>query len=127
MRKIIILFVLTTILYSCNKETFTSYLESAGPENIVEVQLHPNSPVLIADGKAALTFKVKAFMEVIDAEGQKDTVSYNIDKLKPEQIEIISSKDERIEGGVYRTSQIDNGSISFTAKIGNSSFPPLFF
>lgn len=124
MRKIIILFVLTTILYSCNKETFTSYLESAGPENIVEVQLHPNSPVLIADGKAALTFKVKAFMEVIDAEGQKDTVSYNIDKLKPEQIEIISSKDERIEGGVYRTSQIDNGSISFTAKIGNTTSKP---
>ncbi|WP_164111843.1 MULTISPECIES: hypothetical protein [Sphingobacterium] len=125
MKKIATFIVLATTLYSCKKEAFTSYLESAGPEKIIEVQLHPNSPVLIADGQAALTFKVKAFMEIIDSEGKKDTVAFNIDKLKPEQIEITSSKNERIEGTVYKTSQIDNGSISFTANIGSITSKPV--
>lgn len=125
MKKIATFIVLATTLYSCKKEAFTSYLESAGPESIIEVQLHPNSPVLIADGQAELAFKVKAFMEVINSEGKKDTVAYNIDKLKPEQIEIISSKNERIEESVYKTSQVDNGSVNFTAKIGTVSSKPV--
>ena len=33
---------------------------------VTRVNLSPNSPVLIADGKAELTFKVKAYMGVED-------------------------------------------------------------
>ncbi len=125
MRKIIILLVLSTLIYSCKKQGLNSYLQSVGSENIVAVQLHPNSPVLIADGQSELKFKVKAFMEIVNEDGKKDTVPFNLDKLEDGLIEINSSKNERIDGDTYRTSDIHNGSIDFTCKIGSVTSKPI--
>lgn len=64
MKKIIlILFVFAAVL-SCKKNEYESYRILPDIEKITRVNLSPNSPALIGNGKAELLFKVKAYMNV---------------------------------------------------------------
>lgn len=66
MRKFIGITILLFSIASCEKDEYTSYRQEANVSNIIDVNLSLNSSALIGDGKAELTFKVKAFSEVRD-------------------------------------------------------------
>lgn len=136
--KTIILSALALLFFACGKNEFDSYLIPQGTEDIIEVALYPNSPVLIADGKAQLTFKIRAYTEVqarISVPYYKDgvtmvrdsffmdTTTLNADRIPEDQITIIASNGEKVQGRTFSTTA-STGEMSFTCRIGDITSEP---
>ena len=64
--KIIGYILLIVLLFSCEKSEYETWLYEPGIEAVDSVAIYPNSPVLIANGKAQLSFLVKAYSFVKD-------------------------------------------------------------
>lgn len=134
----IIIAIFTLLLFACGNDEFDSFLIPQGTENIIKVSLSPNSPVLIADGKAQLTFKVRAYTEiqarmsvVYNEEGVTmvrdsfflDTTVLNPDRIAEDQIVILASNGEKLHGLTFTTT--DPGEeLTFTCQIGEVSSNP---
>ena len=54
--KIIGYILLIVLLFSCEKSEYETWLYEPGIEAVDSVAIYPNSPVLIANGKAQLSF-----------------------------------------------------------------------
>lgn len=136
--KIIILSVFTLWLSACQPNEFDSWLIPQGTENMAAIELYPNSPVLIADGKAQLTFKVRAYTEITahtpvicNEDGHTfvrdsvflDTVALHPDRIAKEQITITASNGEKADGLTFTTTAAA-GEMSFTCQIGNLTSKP---
>lgn len=136
--KTIILSALALLFFACCKNEFDSYLIPQGTEDIIEVALYPNSPVLIADGKAQLTFKIRAYTEVqartsvpyykdgvtmVRDSFFMDTTTLNADRIPEDQITIIASNGEKVEGRTFSTTA-STGEMSFTCRIGDITSEP---
>lgn len=136
--KTIILSALALLFFACGKNEFDSYLIPQGTEDIIEVALYPNSPVLIADGKAQLTFKIRAYTEVqartsvpyyedgvtmVRDSFFLDTTTLNADRIPEDQITIIASNGEKVQGRTFSTTA-NAGEITFTCRIGDKASEP---
>lgn len=136
--KTIILSALALLFFACGKNEFDSYLIPQGTDDIIEVALYPNSPVLIADGKAQLTFKIRAYTEVqartsvpyykdgvtmVRDSFFLDTTTLNADRIPEEQITIIASNGEKVQGRTFSTTA-NAGEMSFTCRIGEITSAP---
>lgn len=136
--KTIILSALALLFFACGKNEFDSYLIPQGTEDIIEVALYPNSPVLIADGKAQLTFKIRAYTEVqartsvpyykdgvtmVRDSFFLDTTTLNADRIPEDQITIIASNGEKVQGRTFSTTA-SAGEMSFTCRIGDMTSEP---
>lgn len=136
--KTIILSILTLLLFACGKNEFDSYLIPQGIEDIIEVDLYPNSPVLIADGKAQLTFKIGASTQIeartsiaYSKDGVTmvrdsfflDTTTLNFDRIPENEIKIMASTGEQVKGLTFSTTT-DAKEISFTCQIGKITSAP---
>ena len=66
MKTVLLVILGCVLLLSCEKQEYESWRTFPDVSKVTRVNLSPNSPVLIADGKAELTFKVKAYMGVED-------------------------------------------------------------
>lgn len=134
----IIISVFAILLFACGKEEFDSYLIPQGTEDIIKVALYPNSPVLIADGKAQLTFKVQAFIEI----QSRTSITYNengvtmvrdsffldtttliTDRIPEDRISITTGNGEKINGKTFSTTS-DASEITFTCQIGKIKSKP---
>lgn len=136
--KTIILSALALLFFACGKNEFDSYLIPQGTEDIIEVALYPNSPVLIADGKAQLTFKIRAYTEIqartsvpyykdgvtmVRDSFFLDTTTLNADRIPEDQITIIASNGEKVQGRTFSTTA-NAGEMSFTCRIGEITSEP---
>lgn len=118
---------------ACQHNEFETDIQYLGTDAIKYVRLYPNSPVLIADGKSSLTFKVKAFTEIertiTDKEGnitnRIDTLEMINDRLPQNEITITTKAGEKINDFSYRTDQIFSGMQEFTAQIGSIKSLPI--
>ena len=66
MKVLFLMILISVLVFSCEKAEYESFRTYPDVSQVARVSLSPNSPVLIADGKAELTFKVKAYMGVED-------------------------------------------------------------
>lgn len=66
MKVLFLMILISVLVFSCEKAEYESFRTYPDVSQVARVSLSPNSPVLIADGKAELTFKVKAYMGVKD-------------------------------------------------------------
>ena len=132
----LIISVFTLLLFACGQDEFESYLIPKGTDDIIEVSLHPNSPVLMADGKAELTFRIRAYTEVdgwqavaYTVDGATldslftDTVALNTDRIPADRIRITASNGETVNGLTYSTTAAA-GEVTFTCQIGNITSAP---
>ncbi len=134
----LIISVLALLFFACGQDEFESYLIPKGTDDIIEVTLHPNSSVLMADGKAQLTFKIRAYTEVDGWQAVAytvngatlvrdslftDTVALNADRIPADQIRITASNGETVNGLTYSTTA-NAGEVSFTCQIGNITSAP---
>ncbi|MEG2340686.1 MAG: hypothetical protein RSB69_08055 [Odoribacter sp.] len=127
-----IIFLFFFLFLSCQKEEFDSQITYLGVDAIKMVRLYPNSPVLMADGKAQLKFKVKAFTEiertkVVNDEKVTylDTMELIYDRLPQSQILIQTADGKKIENFTYTTTEGSGTTKSFVAKIGQVSSTPV--
>lgn len=134
----LIISVFTLLLFACGQDEFESYLIPKGTDDIIEVSLHPNSPVLMADGKAELTFRIRAYTEVdgwqavaYTVDGATlvrdslftDTVALNMDRIPADRIRITASNGETVNGLTYSTTAAA-GEVTFTCQIGDITSAP---
>lgn len=118
---------------ACQHNEFETDIQYLGTDAIKYVRLYSNSPVLIADGKSSLTFKVKAFTEIertiTDKEGnikqRIDTLEIINDRLPQNEITITTKSGETINDFCYKTDQILSGVQEFTATIGSIKSLPI--
>ena len=98
---------------------------------VTRVNLSPNSPVLIADGKAELTFKVKAYMGVedirtIELENEdgvivkdstfRDTIEIKEDRIPKEDIKIYLEDGTPVDWA-FRTTEQAGVTVRFKASV----------
>ena len=134
----LIISVFTLLLFACGQDEFESYLIPKGTDDIIEVSLHPNSPVLMADGKAELTFRIRAYTEVdgwqavaYTVDGATlvrdslftDTVALNTDRIPADRIRITAANGDTVNGLTYSTTAAA-GEVTFTCQIGNITSAP---
>lgn len=130
--KPIIIALITLLFLACQQDEFEAKIQYLGTDAIKYVRLYPNSSVLMADGKAQLKFKVKAFTEIertktVDNQQVTylDTMELIYDRLPQEQISVATADGQKIENFTYTTNQVGSGSQRFIAKIGNISSEPV--
>ena len=131
MKNIILLLFAAGVVLSCKQEEYTGYLTHDGMEEVALITLSPNSPVLTADGRSELVFKVKPFMEVehtrrveyiVDNRSVVKDSTYAVimavrpDLIDPADITITASTGETLDGLTYKTSTGAGGEVTFTAK-----------
>lgn len=130
--KPIIIALIALLFLACQQDEFEAKIQYLGTDAIKYVRLYPNSSVLMADGKAQLKFKVKAFTEIertktVDNQQVTylDTMELIYDRLPLNQISISTADGQKIENYTYTTNQVGNGAQRFVAKIGNISSEPV--
>lgn len=139
MKKIAFLLLSAALFSACRNTEYESYLETMSLDNVTKVSLNPNSPVLVADGVAELTFVVKAFMNVenkrtvevvINGENVVRDSVFKIetlvkaDRLSVDEMEIRSSRGEIIENFKYSTDTGAGTEIEFTCTVGGKVSAP---
>lgn len=130
--KPIIIALITLLFLACQQDEFEAKIQYLGTDAIKYVRLYPNSSVLMADGKAQLKFKVKAFTEIertktVDNQQVTylDTMELIYDRLPLNQISVATADGQKIENYTYTIDQAGSGSQRFIAKIGNISSEPV--
>ncbi len=131
--KAILVLMIILFFCSCQQDEFETDIQYLGKDAVKYVCLYPNSPILIADGKSSLTFKVKAFTEVertvTDKEGNLihriDTLEMINDRLPQDEIIITTKDGEIINDFCYVTNKSQDTIQEFVAKIGATSSLPI--
>lgn len=130
--KIIAYILLIVLLFSCEKSEYETWLYEPGIEAVDSVAIYPNSPVLIANGKAQLSFLVKAYSfvkdkrtieQVINGEHiVKDSVfttvsAMKMDRFEASDIQIKTGDGKLIEGQKFSTTEGAGTDIEFVCTI----------
>ncbi len=130
MRNIFIILIFA-ISVSCTKTEWIAQKIECTSDTIIYVNLSPNSPVLIADGKATLKFKVKAFTEAsfvqkveetVDGETKvvekefKEKVEINSDRISKEDIKIYKEDGTPVDWE-FTTTDLSSEYITFIASV----------
>lgn len=139
--KILLAILILLLAGACSESAYEAWVEPIGVEDVTSVKLSPNSPVLIADGKAELKFDVRASVEVTDKRTieiienghpvVKDSVFTTITILKPDRLPedavVIKTLDgEVVNGGVFRTDKGAGSQIGFTCTVNGVSSAPCY-
>lgn len=104
----------------CDNRVRVPEVPGVGPDAITEISLSPESPVLIADGKAELTFLVRCYYQV-----GKTKARMLEGRLPLDKITITSSEGKTIKATDPYTTTTDRETLSFTAKIGDITSTPI--
>lgn len=116
---------LILIFFSCKKTPFESFLIRSGVDEIIDLKVYPNSPILTADGKSSLEFLVKAFVEV-----QKgsflDTVIYELSAEDLMNVHIKTGSGELIKDFKYSTHNTNLTVESFVAEFNGVNSLPVY-
>ena len=130
--KIIGYILLIVLLFSCEKSEYETWLYEPGIEAVDSVAIYPNSPVLIANGKAQLSFLVKAYSfvkdkrtieQVINGEHiVKDSVftkisAMKMDRFAASEIQIKTRDGKLIEGQKFSTTEGAGTDVEFVCTI----------
>ena len=130
--KIIGYILLIVLFFSCEKSEYETWLYEPGIEAVDSVAIYPNSPVLIANGKAQLSFLVKAYSfvkdkrtieQVINGEHiVKDSVftkisAMKMDRFEASDIQIKTGDGKLIEGQKFSTTEGAGTDIEFVCTI----------
>lgn len=130
--KIIDYILLIVLLFSCEKSEYETWLYEPGIEAVDSVAIYPNSPVLIANGKAQLSFLVKAYSfvkdkrtieQVINGEHiVKDSVftkisAMKMDRFEASEIQIKTRDGKLIEGQKFSTTEGAGTDVEFVCTI----------
>lgn len=119
----ILLLVSVFPVTSCNNmlDQDLKDVQYKGEHDIIKVNIYPNSPVLIADGKAELNFKVHCIYTL------QDTLEFPLieDRIPYDKIKITSSDGQTFKvTEPYRTkTKVDK--VTFTATVGNIKSAPV--
>lgn len=107
-------FALLLTFFSCNKDYEVGQVTFIGFDKISKVELSPNSPQLIADGKAELKFSVKCYYLINDT----TEIKMIMDRVPVDEIKITSSEQKTVtlKEGYTTTSNAD--SLYFTCTVG---------
>lgn len=105
------------VLLSCQKEESLDEVKFIGIDKISKIELSPNSPQLIANGKARLDFKVKCYYIINDTV----EVPMIMDRIPIKEIKITSSENKTFELNKGYTSSGKTDSVYFTCTIGNKT------
>ncbi len=139
--KIQLAILILLLLGACSESAYDAWVEPIGVEDVTSVKLSPNSPVLMADGKAELRFDVRASVKVtnkrtieIIENGHpvvKDSVFTTTTTLKPDRlpedaVTIKTLDGEEIVGGIFRTDKGAGSQIGFTCTINGVSSAPCY-
>lgn len=114
----IIVFIAALILFSCQKEMEVAEVQFVGLDKISRVELHPNSPQLIADGKAELRFKVKLYY----LNGEEE-VAMIADRVPLNEIKITSSDGKTFSANEGFSTTAKAGEMTFTCSVGKTISP----
>ena len=141
MKKINIAFAfLVLALAGCRNNEYDSWLTTMSMTEVSNITLNPNGQVLVADGKCALTFVVKATMDVKDTRTVELIVSgenvvqemdfetntlVKSDRLAGESFEIKSSRGEVVENFTFSTTEGAGSEISFTCTLNDKVSAPV--
>lgn len=126
MKKIFLQYIMPVVLLlalgSCKKGVYdvqeTIYI---GADKINRIELSPNSPVLVADGKSELSFKVKCYYPVNDSVN----VAMIQDRIPFDKLIIESSEGKKISPNEPYVTSTDMRSLTFTCKYGNIASEPV--
>lgn len=131
MKTVLLVILGCVLLLSCEKQEYESWRTFPDVSKVTRVNLSPNSPVLIADGKAELTFKVKAYMGVedtrtIELENEdgvivkdstfRDTIEIKEDRIPKEDIKIYLEDGTPVDW-VFRTTEHAGETLRFKASV----------
>lgn len=107
--------IFLTLFFSCKQDMEIQSVEFIGIDQITKIELYPNSPQLISDGKSELRFKVKCYYTI------NDTVEVPIpmDRVPISEIKITSSEHKTFGLNEGYTSRGDSDSVRFTCSVGN--------
>lgn len=126
---------------ACSESGYEAWVEPITVGDVYSVKLSPNSPVLIADGKAELSFDVRASVKVeekrtieIIENGHpvvKDSVFTTSTVLKPDRLPeeavVIETLDgEKVSGRVFRTDKGAGSEIGFTCTVNGVTSNPCY-
>lgn len=106
------------VLFACQKDTEVAKVEFVGLDKISKVELYPNSPQLIADGKAELKFKVKLYYL-----NGKDEVAMIADRVPLEEIKITASDGKTFTANQGYTTTAKTDEATFTCTVGKIVSP----
>lgn len=101
-------------LFSCQPETEMEKVQFIGLDKISRVELHPNSPQLIANGKAELKFKVKLYYK-----NGEDEVAMIADRVPLNEIQITSSDGKTFAANQGYSTTATTDSAYFTCTVGD--------
>ena len=131
MKTVLLVILGCVLLLSCEKQEYESWRTFPDVSKVTRVNLSPNSPVLIADGKAELTFKVKAYMGVedirtIELENEdgvivkdstfRDTIEIKEDRIPKEDIKIYLEDGTPVDWA-FRTTEHAGETLRFKASV----------
>lgn len=137
--KIIGYILLIVLLFSCEKSEYETWLYEPGIEAVDSVAIYPNSPVLIANGEAQLSFLVKAYSfvkdkrtieQVIDGKHiVKDSVFTKIAEMKMDRfnssdIQIKTGDGKLLEGQKFSTGEGAGTDVEFTCTLNGIESAP---
>lgn len=137
--KIIAYILLIGLFFSCEKSEYETWLYEPGVEAVDSVAIYPNSPVLIANGKAQLNFLVKAYSfvkdkrtieQVINGEHiVKDSVftkvaAMKMDRFKSSDIQIKTRDGRVIDGQKFSTTEGAGTDVEFVCIIHGMESKP---
>lgn len=113
-----LLLMAALILFACQKETEIAKVEFMGLDKVSRIELHPNSPQLIADGKAELKFKVKLYYK-----NGEDEVAMIADRVPLEEIKITASDGKTFTANQGYSTTATTDEATFTCAIGSIVSP----
>lgn len=131
--RILILSLIAVTLLSCQKKEYESFRILPDMNKVVAVSLSPDSPVLIADGKAELSFKVLLYMEVSntrfveekDGDVVKvvektfiDTIIVSQDRIDRSKVKIVKDDVKEVDY-IYKTTEDIGKIVTFKAFYGD--------
>jgi hypothetical protein len=126
---------------ACSESAYEAWVEPIEVKDVTSVKLSPNSPVLMADGKAELRFDVRASVKVTDKRTieiiengyavVKDSVFTTTTTLKPDRLPeeavVIKTLDGKVvNGGVFRTDKNAGSQIGFICTINGVNSAPCY-
>ena len=128
-----VVFILS-LFFCCKNAEYESWKIPASNDKIIRVNLSPNSPVLIADGKSTLSFDVRAYravehtrpVEEVDENANirvvektfRDTVEIANDRISSDRIKIFL-EDGTVVGNRFTTNNLNSKQITFQASVDN--------
>lgn len=114
-------FLLALALLACSPKDEVVDVNYVGIDKISRIELSPNGPLLVRDGKSALSFAVRCFYYADEAKSKE--VLYLADRLPLDKITITSSEGRNFSALESYSTSSSLSEVSFKAKINGVTSP----